>query len=195
MQRIVLLLILAALTTGCIPTYTLISPQTTEVAKGNLSVRPGTAWNKAPQSSLDIQQEESWTLNGPALDLVTFIGGVSEGEAVAKQREKDDRQVPVFKTDMTPPELVSMIETYYRIKARIAVFETTSVKPTTFLGNPGIQFDYNYVAGDDVKRQGRSVFAIVDDKFYMMTLDGTALHYFGAVLPEFETMVESARIS
>ncbi len=194
MQRAVLLFLAAALTAGCIPTYSLVSPETVEVARGNLSVRTAIAWNKTPKSSFDIRQEESWTLNGPALDLVTFIGGVEDGEAVARQRKKEDRQVPVFKSNMTPPEFVSMIETYYRIKAGVTVFETTSVKPTPFLGGSGIQIDYNYVAGDDVKRHGRSVLAVFDGKLYMMTLDGTALHYFGAALPEFEAMIASATI-
>lgn len=194
MQRVALLLLTAVLATGCATTYSLISPDTVEVAKGNLSVRTSIAWNKAPRSAFDIDREESWTLNGPALDLVTFIGGVDDGKALAKQRRKEDRQLPVFKADMSPPELVSMLETYYRIKAGITVFETTSVMPVTFLDRPGMQIDYIYVGGDDVKRQGRTVVAVVDDRLYMMTLDGTALHYFGAALPEFESMVQLARI-
>jgi hypothetical protein len=95
---------------------------------------------------------------------------------------------------MTPQDLVSMIESHYRIKAGVTVFETLGVKPVTFLGQPGMQFDYRYVSGDEVKRRGRSVLAVIESKLYLMSLDGAAVHYFDAALPEFEQMVATAGI-
>ena len=109
-----------------------------------------------------------------------------------KQRPKDDRQVPVFRSDMTPQDLVSMIESLYRIKGGATVFETVGVKPATFLGAPGVQFDFNYVGGDEVKRRGRSFLAVIDGQLYFMALDGAASHYFDAVLPDFEGMASTA---
>jgi hypothetical protein len=177
---------------GCVVGYTLVSPAQVPVAKGTMKVKPTVAWNKAPKNYYDIPQEESWTQNGPLLDSLTFVGGVKDGEAIAKQRPKDDRQVPVFRPGMSPQDLVSMVESLYRIKAGATVFETTGVKPVTFLGAPGVQFDYNYVGADEVKRRGRSVFAIIDGKLYLASLDGAAVHYFDAALPEFESIVASA---
>lgn len=190
-----LLVIIALFATGCVLTYTLVEPATQVVASKTFQVHTGLSWNKLPRSSFDIKQEENWTINGPVLDLVTFIGGVEDGEAIAKQRKKDDRQVPVFKANMSPPELVGMIESFYRIRAGTSIFEATDVQPTTFLGQSAVQVDYRYVGGDDVKRRGRSVMAVVDGKFYLMALDGTAMHYFDKTLPEFDAMVQSARIS
>ena len=177
---------------GCAVGYTLVSPAQVSVAKGAMKVKPSIAWNKAPKSFYDIPQEESWTQNGPLLDSVTFVGGVKDGEAITKQRPKDDRKVPVFRPGMSPQDLVSMIESLYRIKAGATVFETTAVKPATFLGAPGVQFDYDYVGSDEVKRRGRSIFAIIDGKLYLAALDGAAVHYFDAALPEFEAIVASA---
>lgn len=196
MRRIYTVCLVALLAGGCAATtYTLVGPSVVAVANNSLSVRTDVSWNRLPGITYDIKQEESWSLNGPALDLVTFMGGIDDGSAIAKQRQKDDRQVPVFKATMSPPELVSMIESYYRIKAGVSIFETTSVKPVTFLGQSGIQIDYRYIAGDEVKRQGRSVLAVVDKKLYLMALDGTELHYFPSALPEFEAMVASASIT
>jgi hypothetical protein len=177
---------------GCAVGYTLVAPNQTSVAKGTMKVKPSVSWNKAPKNFYAIPQEENWTQNGPLLDSLTFVGGVKDGEALAKQRPKDDRKVPVFRPGMSPQDLVSMVESLYRIKAGATVFETTGVKPATFLGAQGVQFDYTYVGNDEVKRRGRSVFAIIDGQLYLVALDGAAVHYFDAALPEFEAIVASA---
>lgn len=194
MRSLVVLIATLALG-GCVTTYTLVAPKQVSVASGTMKVKPSVAWNRAPKSTFDIPRQESWTQNGPLLDGITFIGALESGQAIAKQKPKDDRKVPVFRADMTPQDLVSMIESYYRIKAGATLFEPTGVKPTTFLGKPGMQFDYTYVLTDEVKRRGRSVLAVVDGRLYLMSLDGAALHYFDAALPEFEAMTASATIS
>jgi hypothetical protein len=98
--------------------YTLVSPAPVKVAKSTMKVTPSLPWNRAPKSALDVPSQEVWTQNGPLLDEITFIGGVTSGQAIAKQRPKDDRKVPVFRADMSPQDLVSMIESYYRIRGR-----------------------------------------------------------------------------
>lgn len=192
MRSLIVAVAASALLTGCVVGYQLVPPAPVSVAKGTIKVQPSVAWNRAPHSALDIPQEESWTQNGPLLDAITFVGGLKAGESIAKQRPKDDRKVPVFRADMTPQDLVSMIESAYRIKARATVFETTSVKPVTFLGAQGVQFDYNYVSGDEVRRRGRAVMAVVEGQLFLMSLDGAAVHYFDAALPEFEALTASA---
>jgi hypothetical protein len=192
MYRVIGLIALALVLSGCASGYALVKPEAVSVAAGSMKVKPGVAWNKVPRGSFNILKEESWTQNGVLLDSVTFIGGVSDGEAIAKQRPKDDRQVPVFRSSMTPQDLVSMIESYYRIRGQISVFETTGVKPAQFLGQQGIQFDFNFVGNDDVKRRGRSLLAIVDGKFYFMVFEGTSLHYFDEGLWEFSALAASA---
>jgi len=179
---------------ACAPTYTLVSPAPVSTAKGAIKVQPAVAWNKVPKGTFDVKWEENWTRNGPLLDGISFIGGLPDGEAIAKQRKKDDQKVPVFRATMSPQDLVSMIESYYRIKAGASIFETTAVEPVTFLGKPGLRFDYTYVGGDEVKRKGRSLAAIINGKLYLMALDGTATHYFDAALPEFEAMAAGATL-
>ncbi len=195
MRRLFWVLCFALALAGCATSYSLVTPATVKVAKGAMSVSTAMSWNKMPRSSYDIPQEENWTQNGPILDLVTFIAAVGDGEAITRQKPKDDRKVPVFQKNMTPPDLVAMIESYYRIRAGATAFETTRAQPVTFLGGPGMQLDYRYIGADDVKRKGRSVLVILDDKFYLMSLDGTELHYFDAVLAEFDAMAGSAKIT
>lgn len=179
---------------GCVATYSMVEPGSTPVAKNSLVVQPSSAWNKIPGNRSQINGEESWTRNGPILDAISFVAGVPDGGELAKYNAREERRIPVFRTDMTPPDFVSMVEANYRIRGGVTVFTMTDMQPVTFLGANGIQMDYDYIGGDDLKRKGRTVLAVVNDKLYMMTLDGATLHYFDASLPEFESMVAQARL-
>lgn len=194
MRRLLVVMLCVAWLAGCASGYTLVPAAPVSVAKGSMKVKPPRAWNRAPKNNYDVPTQENWTQNGPLLDGITFIGGIASGQAIARQKPKDDRQVPVFRSDMTPQDLVSMVESYYRIRGGATVFESTGVKPMTFLGKQAIQFDYNYVGGDEVKRLGRTVIAVVDGKLFMASLDGAAIHYFAAALPDFEALVASAAV-
>ena len=175
--------------------YSLIRPETVSVARNAMIVRPGTEWNRAPRGSSDISREENWTLNGPLLDGLSFIGGVEDGGRIVRQRRKADRLVPDFRADMTPPEITAMIESFYRIRAGSSRFAMTNLQPRQFLGHPGFQFDYDHLGGDEVERRGRAVGAIISGKFYLALFDAAKMHYFDAGLPEFEKVVASARLA
>ncbi len=174
--------------------YSLIQPGPDRVARG-ISVTPTMRWNRARRTFYDIPREENWTLNGPLLDNLTFIGGLESGKAIVRQRRRAERQVPRFRADMSPPEIASMIETFYRVRAGSVRFEMNSLQPRSFLGQPGFQFDYSHLDGSEVERRGRAVGAVINGRLYMALLDGTRMHYFPAALPEFERIVESARLS
>ncbi len=174
--------------------YSLIQPGPDRVARG-ISVTPTMRWNRARRTFYDIPREENWTLNGPLLDNLTFIGGLESGKAIVRQRRRAERQVPRFRADMSPPEIASMIETFYRVRAGSVRFEMNSLQPRSFLGQPGFQFDYSHLDGSEVERRGRAVGAVINGRLYMTLLDGTRMHYFPAALPEFERIVESARLS
>lgn len=178
---------------GCVPSYTLVQPGQTEVAKKALTVQPTTSWNRIPKGPGDTAWEEAWTKNGPLLDTVAFVGGLPDGDTLVRQEKKADKKVPTFRADMSPQDLVSMIESSYRIGG-ISVFEIAGVEPTQFVGQPAIKMDYSYVPSDGLPRRGRCVMSVADSKLYLMKLEGAASHYFDASVPEFEAMVGSASL-
>jgi hypothetical protein len=174
--------------------YRLVEPGPEDVARGSMVVTPTIRWNKAPRSLDQIAKEEDWTLNGPLLDNLVFIGGLEHDKRIVQQRRKADRKVPNFRSDMSPPEIASMIETFYRVRGGASEFNMTGLQPRNFLGRPGFQFDFEELGGDEVWRRGRAVGAVVDGRLYLALLEATRAHYFGAALPEYERIVESARI-
>ena len=174
--------------------YSLVQPRTVSVARNTMQVTPTTRWNRIPRGIYEISREENWTLNGPLLDSLSFIGGLENNKKIVFQRRSDDRKVPNFRSDMSPPEIAAMIESFYRIRGGATRFDMTNLAPRQFLGYNGFQFDYDYLGGDEVERRGRAVGAIINGRFYLALFDAARLHYFGAGLPEFENIVQSARL-
>lgn len=194
--RILRTAMLAAITlalAACVPGYTLVSPGAKAVAQSPLMVQPAQAWNKAPRGYGQTQWDEVWTKNGPLLDTVSFIAGVPDGQAILMQRKKDPRQVPPFRADMTPQDLVSMMETSYRVRG-VTVFEVESVDPVPFLGGQGVRVSFHFAPDESISKKGVCVMRVVDEKLYAMTLEGVSSHYFKAAAPEFDSLLASAAL-
>ena len=174
--------------------FSLVQPGEREVAR-TMRVTPTLRWNRLPRTVNDIPREENWTLHGVTLDGLTFVGGLENGRPlVRRQRRQDIRQVPNFRADMSPPEIASMIESFYRIRAGSVTFTMTGLQPRTFLGRPGFQFDYEHLGGNELARQGRVIWTVVGDRLYMILFDAPKSHYFGEIIPEVERIVDSARL-
>ena len=203
MNRKLLAAVAAVLLSGCAGSgegfgygyYDLVQPGPEKVAADKITVVPTIAWNRAPRSRYDISREENWTLNGPLLDNLSFVGGVESGKSIVRQRRRAERQVPRFRPDMSPPEIASMIETFYRIRTGSVSFNIRGLQPRTVFGQPGFQLDYDHLDSDEVERQGRAVGAVINDRLYLILFDAVRSHYFPAGLPEFERIVASATLS
>ncbi|MGH6783979.1 MAG: hypothetical protein ACREBP_05075, partial [Sphingomicrobium sp.] len=96
--------------------YTLIRAKDVKVGNGSVAVTAPREWNKQSTTLFDdISTVEDWTQNGPYLDTISFVTGMKDGKAVVRQRSRDDRQVPKFRSNMTAPEIAAMIESLFRV--------------------------------------------------------------------------------
>ena len=174
--------------------YSLVRVKEVRVGDDSMAVTPPREWNKIASSFLvDIHAVEDWTQNGVYLDGISFVTGLKDGKALVYQRRRDDRQVPKFRSNMTPPEIAAMIETLFRVRAGAVDFKMTSLAPRPFLGVNGFQYDYEHLDSDEVRRRGRAVGAIVNGRLYLILFDAARAHYYNALLPDFEAIVNSAR--
>jgi hypothetical protein len=175
--------------------YSLVRVQETRVGNDSMAVTPPREWNKISSSIfVDIHAVEDWTQNGPYLDGMSFVTGLKDGKALVYQRSRDDRQVPKFRSNMTPLEITSMIESLFRVRAGAVDFKTVALVPRSFMGHNGFQYDYEHLDGDEVHRKGRAVGAVIDGRLYLILFDAARSHYYGALLPDFEAVVNSARL-
>ena len=174
--------------------YSLVRVKEVRVGNDSMAVTPPREWNKISGSLfVDIHSVEDWTQNGPYLDGISFVTGLKDGKTLVYQRSRDDRQVPKFRSNMTPPEIAAMIESLFRVRAGAVDFKTVALTPRPFMGTNGFQFDYEHLDSDEVRRKGRAVAAVIDGRLYMILFDAARSHYYDALLPDFETLVNSAR--
>ena len=175
--------------------YSLVRVRSVQVGDGAMAVTPPRPWNRTRRLFLfeDIRQVEDWTLNGPLLDGMTFVTGLKSGRYLIRQRRTEDRQVPKFRSDMTAPEIIAMLESLYRIRGGATDFRTLSLQPRRFLGYNGFQFDFEHLDSDELWRKGRAVGAVIDGKLYMILFDAARSHYYANAIGDFETIVASAR--
>lgn len=175
-------------------TYGLVRARETGVGNGSLRVTPPREWNRQHgQLFVDIREVEDWTLNGPLLDGVSFVTGLKGGTTLVRQSRRDDRQVPKFRSNMTAPEVAAMLESLFRVRGGTVDFKTLGLAPRAFLGTSGYQFDFEHLDGDEVWRRGRAVGATIDGRLYLILYDAARAHYYGAALPDFEAITNSAR--
>ena len=90
---------------------------------------------------------------------------------MVRQRSRDDRQVPKFRSNMTAPEIASMIESLFRVRGGTVDFTTLSLAPRTFLGTNGFQLDYEHLDSDELWRRGRVVGTVINGRLYLILLD------------------------
>ena len=175
--------------------YALVRVHRVNVGDRSLSVVAPRPWNRH-RSILwaDVRDVEDWTLNGPYLDGISFVSGLKSGAYLIRQSKRADQQVPKFRSDMTPPEIVSMLESLYRIKGGAVDFRTLSLQPRPFLGTNGFQLDYEHLDSDELWRKGRAVGAVINGQLYLILYDAARSHYYAASLSDFESIVGSARL-
>ena len=175
--------------------YSLVRVQRVSVGDGSLHVTAPRPWNRhRPILFEDVRAVEDWTQNGPYLDTISFVTGLRNGKTLIRQRQTTSQQVPIFRSNMTPPEIAAMIESLYRVKGGAVDFRTLSLKPRPFLGENGFQLDYEHLDDDELWRRGRVVGAVVNGELYMVLLDAAKSHYYDAALPDFEALVASAAL-
>jgi hypothetical protein len=175
--------------------YSLVSVKRVSVGDGRLIVTAPRPWNRHRAIWFgDVRAVEDWTLNGPYLDGITFVTGLKNGKTLIRQRRTASQQVPIFRSNMTPPEIAAMIESLYRVKGGAVNFRTLSLQPRPFLGANGFQLDYDHLDDDELWRRGRVVGAVINGELYMILVDAAKSHYYEAVLPDFEALVASAQL-
>jgi hypothetical protein len=176
--------------------YQLVRPgKVIRVGTGAMGVVAPREWNRTTRNGFtDIRYVEDWTLNGPYLDGVTFVSGLPDDRRIIRQERRADRQVPKFRSNMTAPEVASLLETLYRVEGGTVDWRTLALVPRPFMGYPGFQLDFEHLDGDELWRKGRAVGAIINGRLYLMLFDAARSHYYPAALPDFEAMVASAQL-
>jgi hypothetical protein len=164
------------------------------VAKSKkMKVTPSGVWNK--WSARPSKKGEVWTRDGFSLNELFFLAEVAQGEPILKERNKKDKPLPKFKSDMLPTDLVDLYEGTVRIVLQTSKFEVGKVEPAKLGGHDAVRFQYTYVVGEEaLTRRGEVVAANVGGKFYLVSFVAPDIEYFERDVEEFRKMVGSVVI-
>lgn len=80
----------------------------TAVAESTLTVRPSRDWNQLGKRI--GKNTETWTLDGPQLNDVTFFGGIAPGKPLVKEKDKKREPLPKFTKNTLLAEIPELLE-------------------------------------------------------------------------------------
>jgi hypothetical protein len=187
--------VLFGLTSPALAQYKLI-PQNQPVIINHspLQVTPGIAWNKLYQRA--GKRVETWTLDGTALNDVSFFTAIPDGKPLITDSEKATRPLPRFSATMLAPDIAQFFEQTYRIVLGTPRMSVESIEPATFAGNPGFRFTYAFaLQGEEVRRKGEVNGAVVNGLLYLVSFEAPAIHYFKRDVAAYRAIVASAQIA
>ena len=171
--------------------WTEVAAGRTSVAHSMLSVSTGAGWNR--WSKHPIKVEELWSLDGPLLDRIVFLGGVADGQPIAREANRKREPLPHFAATMRPTDIAELLERTTRITEAAPDFTTEAAAPATFAGRPGFRLRYRYTVGE-LTRRGEARGAVIDGRLYLIVYSAPALHYFDTDLPRATAIMDSARV-
>ena len=177
----------AALLAGC---ATASGPVTGDYARvGTFNVHFGRRWsdltfllpNRPPNMRL-------LSVDGPLLNRL-YLAALQPGESLLRPRDNDTPR-PVYRADMSDTELVEFVVDCVALEYQAP--EASALRPETLAGAPGVRFDISTRTSDGLNISGTALVARVNDRLHMMLFLAPSEHYYGAMLPEIETIFAGA---
>lgn len=162
------------------------------VAGNAFGVTPSRTWNKL--GARPGRGAEVWTLDGPALNEITFYGAIETDRPIFREANRRERPLPRFSATMLLTDVPTLLENSYRAGRGVTVYTTDRMEPTRFAGRDGVRFDYSFTTDDEVRRRGEAYGAIVNGKLYLITFEAPVIHYFDSAVEAYRQLVGQTTI-
>lgn len=161
-----------------------------EIAKSKLAATPDSEWNKL--SRTDGKNTEIWTIDGDALNKVTFFGGIPSGTPLMREANKKQQPLPKVAGNMLITDIPALLESTYRSQFAVHHMQIDTQEPALLDGHKGIRFTYSFTRADDeVERKGEAVGAMVSGQLYLVTYEAPALYFFDKDVAKFRSLAAS----
>lgn len=164
------------------------------VARSALTVTPDHEWNR--MGARPGRRSETWTLDGAALNDLTFYGAIETGKPLFREADRKHRPLPRYSSRMLLTDIPTLLENSYRIALGTTLMTIDTVEPTLLAGRKAVRFTYTCTRqGEDVERRGEAVAAIIDRKLFMMSFEAPTIYYFDRDLAAFRRLVATAKMT
>ena len=178
------LMAVASLFASC-ARYTLVEPRPRTIADV-YTVDPQTRW-----SSVTDGKWEVWTVDGPGLEAIQFLDGLSDGDPLFRAVNAQKRMT--FRKTMSPSELAELLVDGL-ISTGAQNVMVTALRPQKFGPSDGFRCELTFSTKNGLAKQGLAAGGIVKDRLYLVLYTGTKLHYYEAHRDHAEQIIQSIRI-
>lgn len=128
------------------------------------------------------------SIDGPLLNRL-YLASLEPGESLLRPRDRDTPR-PTYRADMSDNELVEFVTDCVAVEYQSP--EAGALRPQTFAGQPGVRFDLTAQTAEGLNISGTSLVARASDRLHMLLFLAPSEHYYGAMLPEIETIFAGA---
>jgi hypothetical protein len=164
-----------------------------KIARSSFAASPNSEWNRL--SARDGRNVETWTIDGPQLNKVTFYGGIEVGRPLFREQDRRNRPLPRVTPNMLITDIPALLETSYRSQFSVSRMTIDSQEPSQVGGHAGVRFTYSFVRQDDeVERKGEGVGAVVGDRLFLVTYEAPAIYFFDRDIERFRQLVTTLRM-
>jgi hypothetical protein len=195
-MRFVVVIALAMLVAGCTQ-YALVPPQQRVSVKDALTVEPDIAWNKInEQGAFGAGRTETWTADGQMLNALTFFAGIEDGNPLFRQTSEEEKRdkLPIFRGNMTPSDIMELVESTYAKVAQTTLTKTRELRPAKFADADGFRFEMSMVGKDEIDREATAIGTVRNGKLYLIFYQGARLYHYGLRQAQAERIIQTAKI-
>jgi hypothetical protein len=180
MRRIATIAVLLITLAACTH-YSLVEAKKQKIG-GAYTVDAQIAWNKHAEGKV-----ETWTVNGPGLEVLYFIKGLDDGDALFIRPRGTAKEIefPAYRAGMTASEVMEfVVDSLGRTGA--ADLEAQGLQPAQFGPVPGFRFELSYATANGLEMSGLAAGAVIEDELHLILYTGARVHYF----PKYRNDVE-----
>lgn len=186
------LLFMASATPAWAGNSLVVSGRTATVAHGLLILTPDREWNRLKRTP--GPRCDRWTLDGDALNAVTFCGAIESGRPIFREVSKRHTPLPHFSSTMLLTDIPELVEASYRIALGVSLMTIDAVEPTRIADQPAIRFCYTFTRQDEeVERHGEAIAAIRDKHLLLLSYEAPAIHYYARDLESWHRLAATVR--
>ncbi len=203
MRKTLFVLSVAALLTAC-ASYSLVKAERRPVGDF-YTVKPQIEW-----SSTSGEKLEMWTVDGPSLEALFFVNGLTDGDTLFRSSKDEQKQV-TYREGMTPTDVVEFVVASLESADRAATLaavnagttmlredqmgaamvEASNLRPTQFGDLPGFRFDLSFLSPEGLEREGLVVGTTSGAELYLIIYLGARTHYFPKYKEQVEELIAS----
>jgi hypothetical protein len=123
-----------------------------------------------------------WTRNGTGLDELAFYTGVKNGEPLFAVPGKAKKDLPAFRSRMTPNDIADLTASALSVKYKQTA-RTGNLHPCPFGPVSGFCFDLFLANEEGLEMRGRAIARLQDGVLDLLVLTAPADYYFGEIAP------------